>query len=251
MNRSKRVARIAAPPSQTAMTTPGGQMILSPKLANFRRLYRWLNLTLLHQAAYPLLFLLTAAPAGKPGDVAMPWYLARLGFPLAAALIALLYLRQPVPGAEKTADFGSTRAVARPEVAVQIRFLAIGLAVMLSGARLLTVHDSSAVKLILFGLADAAAFQLIHFGVVRRSFQEDAGGLSHAVILFAASWGLRDLMLAAAGSNTASPPLAFVSGCVLGAIVALLSRRLYRWPGGLLTPALIQFIIITLIIGFV
>ena len=235
---------------QTAMTTPGGQLILSPRLANFRRLYRWLNLTLLHQASYPLLFLLSAAPSGKPGEIPMPWYLARLGAPFAAALIALLYLRQPVPGAASTTQFGSTGAVGKPALAAQIRFLAIGLAVMLSGARLLTSHDSSAVKLILFGLADAAAFQLIHFGVVRRSFQEDSGGLSHAVILFAASWGLRDLMLAAAFSNTASPLFAFISGCFLGAVVALISRRLYRWPGGLLTPALVQFIIVTLIIGF-
>jgi hypothetical protein len=251
MMRSKRSARLAEPVRHTAATTPGGQLILSPKLANFRRLYRWLNLTLIHQATYPLLFLLTAAPSGKPGEIPMPWYLARLGGPLIAALLALLYLRQTVPGAPKSTGFGSTQVVTRPELATQIRFLALGLAMMLSAARLATLHDAGAIKLILFGLADAAAFQLIHFGVVRRSFEEDAGGLSHAVILFAASWGLRDLMLAAVGSNTASPPLAFVTGCVLGAVVALLSRRLYHWPGGLLTAGLVQFIVITLIIGFV
>jgi len=235
---------------QTAITTPGGQLILSPKLANFRRLYRWLNLTLIHQATYPLLFVLSSAPAGKPGDIPMPWYLLRVGAPFAAAAIAWLYLRQIVPGVESARGFGATQGVTRPALAAQLRFLALGLAIMLSAARLLTVHDASAVKLILFGIADAAAFQLIHFGVVRRSFQEDAGGLSHAVILFGLSWGLRDLMLAAAGSDAASPPLALLTGFVLGVIVALISRRLYRWPGGLLTAALVQFTVVTLIIGF-
>jgi hypothetical protein len=235
---------------QTAMTTPGGQLILSPKLANFRRLYRWLNLTLIHQAPYPLLFALSFAPAGTPGEIPMPWYLLRVGAPFAAASIALLYLRQNVPGVEPARGFGTTRGVAKPALATQLRLFVMGLAVMLSASRLLTVHDSSAIKLILFGLADAAAFQLIHFGVVRRSFQEDAGGLSHAVILFGLSWGLRDLLLAVAGSDAASPPLAFATGCALGVVVALISRRLYRWPGGLLTAALLQFTVVTLVIGF-
>ena len=247
----KRPPRVPEPGAQSAVTTPGGQLILSPRLTNFRRLYRWLNLTLLQHAVYPLLFVLTSAPAGKPGEIPMPWYLAKLGPPLAAALLAWLYLRQPVPGAAASNGFGSTADLPRPELARQLRFLAAGLAIMLIVVRLLAVHDASATKPILFGLAEAAAFQLINFGVVRRSFQEDAGGLSHAVILFAVSWGLRDLMLAAAGSSGASLPLAFVSGCVIGGIVALISRRLYRWPGGLFTPALVQFIVITLIIAFV
>jgi hypothetical protein len=238
------------PARHAAVTTAGGQLILSPKLANFRRLYRWLNLTLLQQAVYPLLMLLTTAPPGKPGEIPMPWYLVKLGAPAAAALIAWLYLRQTVPGALRSSGFGATHNLARPRLAGQLRLLAVGLAIMLTAARLAALHDASAIKLILFGLADAAAFQLINFGVVRRSYQEDAGGLSHAVILFAASWGLRDLMLAAVGSTDASPPLAFIAGCVLGALVALISRRLYRWPGGLLTPALVQFIVVTLIAGF-
>jgi hypothetical protein len=247
----KRPPRTPEPDGQSAATTAGGQLSLSPRLANFRRLYRWLNLTLLQHAVYPLLFVLTSAPAGKPGDIPMPWYLAKLGPPLAAALLAWLYLRQPVPGAAVQRGFGSTADLPKPELARQLRFLAVGLAIMLSIVRLASIHDASALKLILFGLAEAAAFQLINFGVVRRSFHEDAGGLSHAVILFALSWGLRDLMLAAAGSSEASLPLAFLSGCVLGGIVALVCRVLYRWPGGLLTPALVQFIVVTLIIGFV
>jgi hypothetical protein len=251
MMKPKRPPRLPNAGMQTATTTAGGQLILSPRLANFRRLYRWLNLTLLQTAVYPLLFVLTSAPAGKPGAIPMPWYLAKLGAPLAAALLAWLYLRQPVPGAARLEGFASTADLPRPELARQLRVLAIGLAVMLTLVRLASIHDASALKLILFGLAEAAAFQLINFGVVRRSFQEDAGGLGHAVIFFALAWGLRDLLLAAAGSSEASLTLAFLSGCALGAIVALISRRLYRWPAGLLTPALVQFIIVTLIIGFV
>src|SRR3954453_11040398 len=79
--------------AKTGMTTVGGQLVLSDKLAQFRRLYRWLNLTLIHQAIWPLLLLLTAAPDREPGTIPTPWFWARLAAPAAAAAMALLYLR--------------------------------------------------------------------------------------------------------------------------------------------------------------
>src|SRR4051794_11932009 len=105
MTSQKRSGRIGASVPQTAATTAGGQLILSPRLDRFRRLYRWLNLTLLHQAVYPLLIVLASAPAAKPGGILMPWYLAKIGCPALAALLAFLYLRQPVPGAPAISGF--------------------------------------------------------------------------------------------------------------------------------------------------
>jgi putative solute:sodium symporter small subunit len=79
--------------AKTGMTTIGGQLIVSDRLAQFRRIYRWFNLTLVHQGVWPLLLLLTSAPPLKPGELPWSWFLARAGAPLAAILLALLYVR--------------------------------------------------------------------------------------------------------------------------------------------------------------
>src|SRR4029079_19088345 len=79
---------------QTAATTAGGQLVLSDRLATFKRTYRWLNLTLVQQATWPLILLLAAAPAGTPDEIPMPWYLARIAGPLAAAVLAIIYIKE-------------------------------------------------------------------------------------------------------------------------------------------------------------
>ena len=64
------------------------------RLASFRRLYRWLNLTFLHQGLWPLLILLLNAPLVRPASAAWPWVLAAIGAPTLAAVSAMLYLAQ-------------------------------------------------------------------------------------------------------------------------------------------------------------
>ncbi|MGI8476292.1 MAG: hypothetical protein ACR2OO_07990 [Thermomicrobiales bacterium] len=240
--------------AQTAMTTPGGHLVLSPKLSAFKRVYRWLNLTLVHQGVWPILLLLTAAPSGSPGDTPASWWLARAAAPALAAVLALLYLRQPpLPAAAAPtprAAFAQP-AVERPRLAVQIRFVLVGLPLMLAATRLVAGPAGASAKLMLFGLADVAAFQFIHFGVVRRSYRDPGEGLSFATILFAASWGLRDALLAALDSYTASPVFALLAGLVLGAVVAMASRALYRWPGGWWSAAAAHWLIVYLVIGFI
>lgn len=237
--------------TKTRMTTIGGQLVLSDRLAQVRRLSRWLNLTLIHQATWPLLLLLTSAPAGNPGELPWSWFPARLAGPAVAALLALLYLRhQPAVAEERLAGHGARAPGQRPALAAQVKVGLAALALMLAVARLVTGPTEPAARLILFGIADVLAFQLIHFEVVRRSYRDPVQGIGLAVVLFGLSWGVRDLLLAALGPSAASPPLAFASGLVLGLLIASGSRLLRSWLGGFWVAAAAQVIAVYLIAGF-
>ncbi len=234
------------------MTTIGGQLVLSDRLAAFKRLYRWLNLTLVHQATWPLFLLLTTAPAVDPEQTPMPWYLARIGAPAAAALLALLYLRQqPIGTLIPDLSPASQETGRRGDALVQqARFLLLGLPMMVAAVRLIDGPTESAAKLMLFGLADVAAYHLIHFGVVVRSYPDRAHGLWVATFLFALSWGIHDALLTGLGPSEASPPLALLGGFVIGLAIALLSRAIRYWPGGALPAAATHWLLIYLIFGF-
>lgn len=238
-------------PPPAGATTAGGQIVLGPKMEQFRRIYRWLNLTLVHQAIWPLLLVLTSAPAGKPQNLALPWFLARIAGPLTAALAALLYLRfrTATPARTELDRIGFAEPAPGP-LARQARLLLIGLPLMVAVVRLLVGPAGPAAKLILFGLADVTAFQTVHYGVARRSYRDAGEGITVATILFAASWGLRDLLLTALGPSNASPVLAMTGGIAIGAVVALTSRALYRWPGGPLAAGALQWLLVYLVIGF-
>jgi hypothetical protein len=102
---------------------------------------------------------------------------------------------------------------------------------------------------VLFGVADVLAFQLIHFGVVARSWPGEEAGAYAAVGLFAASWGLREVFLAAAGAP-ADLTLAFLGGAVVGLAVGGLSWLLRHWPGGFWPAAAAHLILVYLVAGF-
>jgi hypothetical protein len=237
---------------EMAVSTAGGEVVVSEKLATFRRVYRWLNLTLVQQATWPLLLLLTSAPGGTPEEIPMPWYLARLGAPAAAALLALFYLKERPIGRSASAvtDLELDRPVRSP-FAKQARFLLLGLPAMVLAARLVAGPVGPVTKLAFFGLADVAAFHLINFGVLARSFPQRERGLAAAVLFMGLSWGLQSALLVAFGPETASPILAFFAGGVAGIAVALCCRGIWRWPGGLFTAPAAQWLVIYLIFGFV
>ena len=234
---------------EMAVTTAGGQVVVSDRLATFRRVYRWLNLTLVQQATWPLLLLLTSAPGGTPQEIPMPWYLARLGAPLAAALLALFYVKErPLRIHQDGEPLGE---LVRSPLATQARFLLVGLPVMVLVARLIAGPIGPVTKLALFGLADVAAYHLINFGILARSFPQRDRGLAAAVLFFGLSWGLQTALLVAFGPESASPILAFFAGTAAGIAVALCCRAIWRWPGGLLTAPAMQWLVIYLIFGFV
>src|SRR5262245_63729398 len=82
-------------------------------LATFRRAYRWVNLTLVQQGLWPLLVVVLGAPWVPIGLTPLPWYWARLGGPLLAALLALAYLGQRPAGL--TSDVAERQAEAVSE----------------------------------------------------------------------------------------------------------------------------------------
>ena len=250
----------SAPPRRQGSPTPNAQRPTPiERLARFRRFSRWLNLTLVHQALWPLLVVLAAAPTAPPEALSWGWFGLRLAGPALAATLALLYLAQPPPGtasgaADPTAGPSEPAAAkATDPIRAQARFLLIGLPIVVAAARLVAGPAEPAVKLLLFGLADVAAFQLVHFGVVARSYgaTDPAAGQAAAVLFFGASWGVREALLAGVEGGDTSIALAAASGVALGLLVGGASRALRRWPGGRLPAAAAHWLVVYLVFGFV
>lgn len=219
-------------------------------LALFRRSYRWLNLTLLHQGVWPLALVVAAAPATAIGLTPLPWYWLRLGAPLLAALFAAVYLSQQ--GEPHTSDRQQRTARARSErdrmVREQVVILVVGVAVAVSLLRVIAGPQEAVLKLIAFGLADVAAYQVINFGLGNRILLSRDAWVP--VALFAVSWGLHDLFLAATSPATQNLPLIFAGGATIGLAFGALSWLLRQWPGGYLAAAAAQYLIVYLIFGF-
>ena len=222
-----------------------------------RRLGRWLSLTLIHQGTWPLLAVLAASPL--PSDLASSWssVLARVAGPLLAAALAAGLLAQqrraesavslsslvtPVVGEKPSAVANPWRA--RTTLAIVL------FAAVLAGARLVVGPMAPVAGLLLVGVADVAAFQLIHFGVVARSFPatERDRAQGAAVLLFGASWGIREAALT--GLRGGDLLVALVAGTAVGLVVALLVRGLRGWPGGTWAAAAGQWLMVSLIFGF-
>jgi hypothetical protein len=220
-------------------------------LSAFRRAYRWFNLTLVQQGIWPLLVVVFGAPAAAIGLTPLPWYWARLGAPLLAALLAVAYLAQRPEGL--ASDVSNRTAGARSErdrrLREQVTVLIVGVAAAVALLRLMQGPLVPVLKLEVFGLADVAAYQAINFGVVARGLTK---GFSRAwpVVVFGLSWGLHDLFLAAASPAAVSLALTFVSGVAIGLAMGALSWLLRRWPGGHLSAGAIQFLVVYLVLGF-
>ena len=221
-------------------------VVLSERLETFKRLYRWLNLTLIQQAVWPLLVLLAGAPADPVEGTPLSWYLARLAAPVAAAILAFVYLRQRPPGtAAPTAPDG-----VRGALVSQARFALLTLPLMVVVARVAVGPEVPAVKLAVYGLADVAAFHLINFGVVPRSYPRADQGWMAGVLLFGLSWALRETLLVGVGVAGGSMAIAFAGGLVAGLIVAAVCLGL-RDRLGALPAAAAHWLVVYLILGFV
>lgn len=245
--RSQRRSRQAA--AQSPVPPSAAPTILGLSLTDFRRLYRWLNLTLVHQAIWPVLLLLTDAPAVGIRELPLPWYLVRVAAPTLAAGLALIYLAQS-PHLDGPKEHRVPQAV--PPLGTfrsQARLLLLGLTVALAVARVALGPPGPALRLLAFGVADVAAFHLIHFGVLLRS-TASPDGQRGAVALFALSWGIRTALLAAVGAEEASMLLGLGGGILLGATVGTASLTLGRGLGTPLAGAAFHWLLIYLILGF-
>ena len=237
--------------------TGGGrfQAIREPSLQGdglslFRRSYRWLNLTLVHQGVWPLRLVMAGAPATTVGLTPLPWYWARLGAPLLAAVLALAYLSHQ--GGRDGSDRQQRNAAARSErdrmLREQVVVLVVGVAVAVSIMRLITGPQEAVLKLVAFGVADVAAYQAISFGLGGRIVPSRDTWIP--VVLFGLSWGLHDLFLAATSPTTQNLPFVFAGGATIGLAFGALSWLLRQWPGGYLTAAATQYLIVYMVLGF-
>ncbi len=208
------------------------------RTVRFRALLRWLNLTVLQHAIWPAIILLTGAGYSPTPQLAWTDIAIRLIGPLAAALVATTQLRglglwpaEPVAGV----------------VAGQARLLILGVTAMLAAVRVVVGPAGAAVKVIAVGAADVLAFHLIVFGVVGMLFPGRRGLL---VILFALSWGLREVILGLVRTEATFPLYDLIGGLTVGALVGLGSLLLLRWPGGRWTAPAAHLLAVYLIAGF-
>jgi hypothetical protein len=235
---------------------PAPSVALGERLVSFKRFYRWLNLTLVQQALWPLLVLVTSARGDSPEGTPMPWYLARLGAPLLAAMLAFVYLRQAPPGqnpdraaAEVLSPEGRSTG-AGGMIGSQLRLLALGLPAMLAVARLIATPSDATVKLLLFGAAQVIAFHLIHFGVVARSYPVPDQGRAAGVVLFGCSWAISTALLTGVGSGDGSMALAFAGGLLIGWVVGAACLAIREGLGGFWPAAALHWFVVYLIFGF-
>ena len=219
-------------------------------LSLFRRSYRWLNLTLVHQGVWPLLLVVAGAPATTVGLTPLPWFWIRLAAPLIAALFTVIYLSQQgnLAGSDRQQGNASAKSERDRLFREQAVILIVGVAAAVSIMRLIAGPQEAVLKLIAFGIADVAAYQAINFGLGSRILPSRDTWVP--VVLFAVSWGLHDLFLAATSPTTQNLPLVLAGGATIGLVFAALSWGLRQWPGGFLAASATQYLVVYLVLGF-
>jgi hypothetical protein len=203
-----------------------------------RRLTRWLNLTLIHQATWPVVVLLTGSVMQRPASSSVGDILGMVIGPLAACLLGLHYL------GDRRTEFPA--APVRNLLADQVRLIIVGLPIMLFIGRIVTVSVDSSIKVMVVGLANVAAYHVIHFGVVPGIFK----ARYLVPLLFGLSWAIHQIADALARDTGGSFILHALGGFTVGALVALASMMLHRWPGGRWTAPAAQLLVIYMIFGF-
>jgi hypothetical protein len=217
------------------------------RIDQLRRALRWLNLTLIQQGVWPLLAIVAGAPTTPVGVLPWPWWAARAGAPAVAALLALVYLWQRPGATRRDATAADVGAMAR----IQAKIGLIGVALCVAALRVAFGPATPALKTLLFGAAEVAAYHTINFGVAAAANPDrDAAG-GPAVALFGLSWGLGRIFLAALTEPPATLPIAFAGGVVAGGLVGALALALRRWPGGWATAAATHWLVVYGIAAFV
>jgi hypothetical protein len=191
-------------------------------------------------------------PAGLPWD----WWGVRVAAPILASILAFFYLRRNEHDAQESMLTGDGLAETQsnttrsPSLRMQLQFALIGLPLMVCIVRLIDGPIAYATKIAAFGAADALAYQLIAFGVAAALFQDRQKAALTAVIAFAVSWCIRDLILAIVGDSGGSIVFTIIGGLITGLLIALACLALRRWPGGFWPVWGAQWLVISLIIGF-
>jgi hypothetical protein len=203
-----------------------------------RRVTRWLNLTLLHQAVWPAVVLTAGSVMHRPASSSAGDVLGMIAGPVIAALIAYWQIRL------RLEEFPAEPI--RTAVAEQVRFVILGLPVMVLLGRIISQDTDAVVKISVVGAVNVAAYHLIHFGVVRAFFPRP----TVITLLFGFSWAIHQVADALARDTGGSFLYHAVGGFSVGVIVAIAAQFLHRWPGGRLTAPAAHWLVIYLIFGF-
>jgi hypothetical protein len=203
-----------------------------------RRFNRWLSLTLIHQAVWPAIVLVTGAVMQRPGFSPIGDVLGMMAGPIIASLIAWNQMR------DRLGQFPAPPV--RSFVADQVRLALLALPVAVLIGRLLTEDADATLKIAAVGLVNVVAYHLIHFGVVPLLLPS-----RYAITaLFGLSWAIHQVADALARDTGGAFALHALGGFTVGALVAIVAQLLHRWPGGRLTAPAAQWLVITLIFGF-
>jgi hypothetical protein len=236
------------PPSEPGIF---GRALQGGSLHFLKKIYRWFNLTIVQHAVWPLLVAVFAAPQVAVEDTPWNWYLGRIAGPLLATLLALAYIRRAAArGIEETALPWLKVPEAPGRIAQQVRYLLIGVPLMLLAARLLAGPVESVIKIALLGFLMATAYHAINFWIVPLSFESGIRAVDIGTALFAISWGFGDVLRVGASAEGGNLVIAFAAGITAGLLVALVCRGVRRWPGGTFPAPLVQWLVITLMLGF-
>ncbi len=228
-----------------------GRALQGGGLQFLKKIYRWFNLTFVQHAVWPLLVAVFAAPQVAVEDTPWVWYIGRVAGPLLATLLALAYIRRAAARGIETTALPSLRVPNAPGLIAELaRYVLIGVPIMTLGANLLAYPVDEVIKIALLGLFMVTAYHAINFWIVPLGFPNGARGIDIGTALFAVSWGFGDVLRVGASAEGGDLPLAFLAGLIVGLSVALVCRGIRRWPGGTLPAPMVQWLVITLVLGF-
>lgn len=224
----------------------------SERGATVRTLYAWLNLTLLLVFAWPLLVVFFDAPSVTPADTPGDWFALRLAAPVLVTAIALRIWWASGAPRHVAARAGLRDLAASGQLWIQVTaFLAI-LTVVLAVVLLLS-DPTAAAKVLLLGLFEALAIQLIVPGYVKTTFEALEADPGRAfwicVALLALTFALRGTMVAAVEPDVAPEVVAGaaialgLAGVLLGAAFVYLRDR----TGSLLPGILLAWLVLAIV----
>lgn len=219
-----------------------------------RTLTAWLNLSILLAAGWPLIVIIFDAPSVNPEHLPVGWFILRTAIPVAALLATVALWRAS----------GASLETLRPRalvpnlgnrISTQILIFLVGLTIVLS-VLLLLDRPVDGIQVILYGLAESAAVQLLVPGFVLGTLEtlrvSERRSFWLCLVLLALTVTLQTVALTGVQDDA-------TLGAVLNALVAgLLVGGLFGWlwlwlrdrTGSIWPGVLAQLLLIALIPAF-
>ncbi|CAN5207431.1 hypothetical protein BH23CHL1_BH23CHL1_26140 [soil metagenome] len=225
----------------------------SPRSAVGSTLFSWLNLSLLLAFGWPALVVFFDAPTVSIENTPADWFALRLGVAVVGGgLTLLLWKLSPV-----TVYVATSRAVVgifrKGMFWTQAVLFLAGVSLLLS-ALLLEADPGPAGKVVVFGLVEAIAIQVLLSGYMKGALDvlfPSRQSFLYVLGLFAAFFSLRSFAFAVTasggGENTI---LALLAGGLLGIVFGSVSLMLRDRSGSLLPGILVHWVVLHLVVPY-